>query len=66
MSWSVLARVETRLTTATVCLSRGDVIVFGRGGRRADDSFKEEERCGVDTVEPFEEPAKPAPAKLPN
>ena len=59
LRWSVLARVDTRPTTATACLSRGDVILFGRGPRRDDDSFEQEERCTVKSVEPFGEPAPP-------
>lgn len=59
MKWSVLARVDTRATTSTACLSHGDVILFGRGPRRADNSFEQEERCAVKEVEPFEESLPP-------
>jgi len=66
MKWSVLARVETRPTTASICLSRGDIILFGRGPRRSDNSFEQEERCVVGAVEAIdaaEEAPAPAPAK---
>ncbi len=54
MKSSVFARVETRPTTAIACLSRGDIVLFGRGPRRADNSFEREERCVVKSVEPIE------------
>jgi len=60
MKWSVLARVDTRPTTMAVCLARGDVILFGRGPRRPDNSFEQEERCVVNSVEAIE-PADEAP-----
>lgn len=66
LKWSVLARVDTRPTSATACLSRGDVILFGRGPRRPDNSFEQEERCVVQTVEPYEEPAQPTPTPPPS
>ena len=61
LRWSVLARVDTRPTGATACLTKGDVILFGRGPRRPDDSFEQEERCVVKTVEPYEEPKPTTP-----
>lgn len=66
LRWSVLARVDTRPAGAMACLSRGDVILFGRGPRRPDDSFEQEERCVVQSVEPYEEPAQPAPPPAPS
>jgi Family of unknown function (DUF6491) len=59
MKWSVLARVDTRPTAGAPCLARGDIILFGRGPRKADNSFEKEQRCTVKSVEPFEEPAQP-------
>lgn len=61
MKWSVLARVATRPTAAPICLSRGDVILFGRGPRRPDNSFEQEERCvvnAVQAIEPADETAR--------
>jgi hypothetical protein len=54
MKWSVFARVDTRPTTEVACLSRGDVMLFGRGPRRPDNSFEQEERCVVKSVEAME------------
>jgi hypothetical protein len=51
MKWSVFARVDTRPTRDMACLSRGDVMLFGRGPRRSDNSFEQEERCVVKSVE---------------
>ena len=64
MKWSVFARVDTRPTTAAACLSRGDILLFGRGPRRADNSFEQEERCVVKSVEAIEttQDAPPAPS----
>ena len=60
LKWSVLARVDTRPTGALACLTRGDVILFGRGPRRSNDTFEQEERCVVKSIEPYEEP-QPTP-----
>lgn len=69
MKWSVFARVETRPTGVLACLTRGDVLVFGRGPRAADDSFVEESRCVIRSVEPYIDPLPeletPAPAPAP-
>lgn len=56
MTWSVFARVNTRPTGTAFCLSRGDVIIFGRGPRKADDTFAEETHCTIKSVEPYLEP----------
>ena len=70
MKWSVFARINTRPTGTAICLSRGDVIIFGRGPRNPDDTFSEETRCTIKSVEPYEEPitepateAEPRPEK---
>jgi len=50
MKWSVLARVEAR-PTVNRCLAAGDAVVFGRGVRRGDGRFQEENRCVVSSVQ---------------
>jgi hypothetical protein len=62
MKWSVLARVDTRPAGSTICLSRGDTVLFGRGPRRAGNSFEQEERCIVSAVEAIEPADETAPA----
>jgi hypothetical protein len=56
MKWSVLARVDARRSSG-LCLSAGDVIVFGRGG--VPQHFEAEDRCMVKSVERIEKPAAP-------
>jgi hypothetical protein len=58
MRWSVLARVDARVSSG-MCLSAGDTIVFGRGG--VPGRFEAEERCVVKSVERVEsKPQTPA------
>jgi hypothetical protein len=61
MKWSVLTRVEARLNAGR-CLGTGDIMIFGRGGRRVDRTFVDEDRCIITSVEPIEtKPPLPFP-----
>jgi len=64
MKWSVLTRVEAR-ASARRCLSSGDIMIFGRGGRRPDNTFLEETRCAVASVEAIATKPPLPPARPP-
>ena len=49
---SVLARIESQPVGDLMCLSPGDVMVFGRGQPFPDRRYEFEERCTIKSVEP--------------
>jgi hypothetical protein len=50
---SVLARIESQPGNL-MCLSPGDVMIFGRGQSFPDQRYEFEERCTIKSVEPIE------------
>lgn len=67
LKWAIVARIETRPSSAT-CLSPGDALIFGRGGVLPSRRWEFEERCVITAIEAVplgekeEAPAKPAEA----
>jgi len=52
LKWAHFARIDPRPSSA-VCLSAGDVLVFGRGAAFPTGRWEHEERCMIHTIEPL-------------
>jgi hypothetical protein len=65
LKWAVFARLDTR-PGGHVCLSPGDVLVFGHGSPFGGNRSEIEERCVITAIEPVPyDENEPKPAETP-